>query len=276
MPVYQKDRMKKVPWVLKVVPGLPGNGKHFLSRANFCLKKTTALMASAFIGVALSASASGNGVDTFVIQGTVNFTATTGASVSNTFGIATGDSFTGTLSYDSSQPPIFPLGSNNPSLAGYQLNGPLISLTVQGHEFDLVASLIFVFSPDSSTFEITTDAGIHADPSTEGESPWGSFTASDEGGTSRGNFTLQNTPGFVLPDSSLPTQLDIADWGGEHRIFLAHDFGASGGVNNGNFSLDAEITSITAAPEPSAAIWLAGMAALVFIARLNKRNRPKA
>ncbi len=265
--------MKKIAWALKVVPGLPGNGKSFLFRANLCLKKATALIASALIGMTVSALASGNGVDTFFIQGNVNFTVTTGASVSNTFGIATGDSFTGTLSYDSSQPPIFILGSNNPTLAGYHLNGPLITLSVQGHEFDLMASLIFVYNPDSSTYEITTDAGNHADPSTEGDSPWGGFTAAGGGGTSIGNFTLQNTPGFALPDSSLPTQLNIGDWSGEHRIFLAHDFGAFGGVENGNFSLDAEITSITTAPEPPAVSWLAWAAVAVFTARLNKRNR---
>jgi hypothetical protein len=230
-------------------------------------------LATALLGAAASASAAGDGVDVFTIQGYVNFGATPGPDVPTTYGIASGNSFTGTLTYDSSQPPYYPFGASSPYLAGYRLAAPLISFTVQGQGFSLYSPLVYVFNTDGAgtSWEITTAAGNNADPGFTVNCPWGGFTS---GGTSQGNFSLSNSPGYSLPDSSLPTQLDIADWSGEHRIFLAHDFGAVGGVDNGNFYMDAEITSITLAPEPGmvAILVLGAVGCVLFRRRLRGRS----
>jgi hypothetical protein len=122
-----------------------------------------------------------------------------------------------------------------------------------------------VDNPDGSSSQLTTSAGIQADPDfTQVVSPWGNFS----GGMSTGQFILWSSPGFTLPDPSLPTQLNIADWSTEHQVFLAHNFGDSGDSTNGTFSLDAEITSITLAPEPETmAVLGLGVASCVLFRR---------
>src|SRR5258706_12779974 len=128
----------------------------------------------------------------------------------------------------------------------------MISLTVRGQEFSLYSPFLYVENVDGfgTSWKITTSADIHTQPGFEANSPWGSFAT---GGLSAGYFNLLSSLGFSLPDTSLPTQLNIADWSGGHQIFLAKNFGdsgGSGGYTNGTFALDAEITSITLAPEP--------------------------
>jgi hypothetical protein len=201
-------------------------------------------LAAAVVGVAASASA-----EVFNIQGYVNFNATTGVVLSNTFGITTGDSFTGTLTYDSSSTPYYVYGPGS-EIVGYQPGSPLISFTVRGQNFSLFVPEIYVFN-ELGTSEIATAVDIHSDG--EGwvaNTPWGSFGST----LSDGYFKLINTPGFVLPDTSLPTQLDISDWSTEHDIYFARQFSATGAdgrtIDAGIFGWDAEITSITAAPEP--------------------------
>jgi hypothetical protein len=102
-------------------------------------------LAAAVVGAAASTWAADDGVYTFIIHGTVNFGATLGLVVTNTFGITTGDTFTGTLTYDSSQPGFFIGGQNDPSLVGYQITGPLVSLTVQGqHSLSMSLSFLWI------------------------------------------------------------------------------------------------------------------------------------
>jgi hypothetical protein len=202
-------------------------------------------LTSAVVGLAASAS----GFDTFLIQGTVSFGATLGPVLTNTFGIATGDSFTGTLTYDSSATPKYVYGPGS-SVVGYQISGALVSITVQGQRFGFYPPEIYVFhelgTPD---WEIANAVTIQSDgEGWGGLSPWGSFSRG------YGSFTLQNTPGFALPDYSLPTQLNIADWSTKHELDLATLFSTTGPdgrtIDGGSFGLTAIITSITVAPEP--------------------------
>src|SRR6266481_2721914 len=103
-----------------------------MSMKTIIVRKIT--LAATLFATAASACAAGDGVDVFNIQGYVNFGATLGPVVTNTFGITTGDSFTGTLTYNSSAPPNNVYGPGS-SIVGYQLTAPLISLTVQGQNF---------------------------------------------------------------------------------------------------------------------------------------------
>jgi len=229
--------------------------------------KNLSLMA-VLLGAA--ASAPGSGVVTFTIQGYVNFGATVGPVVTSTFGIATGDSFTGTLAYDSSQPGYSVYGIGGPEITRYQMTGPVVSFTVKGQQFSLFSPFLYVYNVDGSgtSWEIATAVDAHSDPGFTVSSPWGGFSG-DAGSPSMGQFSLTNSPGFSLPNSSLPTQLDIADWPG--GISLAHDFGAVGGVGNGSFYLYADITSITVAPEPGTlAILGLGFIAVAMVRRRGK------
>jgi hypothetical protein len=145
------------------------------------------------------------------------------------------------------------------------MTGPVVSFAVQGRQFSLFSPFLYVYNMDGSgtSWEIATAVDAHSDPGFTVSSPWGGFSG-DAGSPSMGQFGLTNAPGFSLPDTSLPTQLDTADWSG--GISLEHDFGAVGGVGNGSFYLYADITSITVAPEPGTmAILGLGVAGLALI-----------
>jgi len=106
--------------------------------------------------------------------------------------------------------------------------------------------------------------------------PWGSFYSYGAGGRV-GSFTLLNTPGFTLPDYSLPTQLDIADWSTEHELdmsYVFHTIGPNGTtIDGGSIFLRAILTSITVAPEPGTmAILGLGFAGCVLFRRRRQRG----
>ena len=220
-----------------------------------------ALGACSLLGMAVSPSAMGNGVETFSIQGNINFQ---NMGLGNTYGIATGDSFTGTISYNTAQSGYSIHGPNDQSLMSYSAPSPLVTIFVQGQEFDLSSPSLYVFNSGSENL-ITTAAGPGADPDTQIKTPWGSFDCS--GGANMGQFTLENLSGSALSASCLPTQLNLADWADGHQIVLSH---------NGSFYMDAEITSIgsiTDAPEPSTVALLGLGTAGVLIARFHNRKR---
>ncbi len=207
-------------------------------------------LAAALLGVAASARASGDGVDVFTIQGTVNFSSTQGAAVNNTFGITSGESFTGTLTYNSSQTGYYVYGPSGPEIVGYSTAPPLISFTVGGQQFGLYVPDLFVDGRGGGpSWIVTTYADGHSDPGFTAASPWGGFGGQPEG-PSEGQFTMTASSGFSPLYPGLPGQSDISGqaWSGE--ISLAHDFGSVNGQAAGSFDLDAEITSITLAPEP--------------------------
>ena len=56
--------------------------------------------------------------------------------------------------------------------------------------------------------------------------------------------------GFSPLDPALPAQSDILGLAWSGQIFLAHDFGFVDNTNAGSFYLEADITSMTVAPEP--------------------------
>jgi hypothetical protein len=270
--------MNQLLHVIKVVFRLLASSKTLQSWNGSYLARATSLIALALLGHA--ASAAGSNVESFTIQGYVNFQSTLGPNVGDTFGITSGDAFTGTISYDPSQPANYPHGPGDPSLVGFSVLAPFISLSVRGQEFDLYSPSIFLSNPNGggTAYNFTTDAGIHADPNTQVSSPWGNFVAGGGPGLSIGRFTMANSSGTGLSNGSLPSQLSISDWPDEHQIVLSHDFGASGGVDNGSFYLDAEITtidSITAAPEPATLSLLALGSVSVIVARLYRRRRPE-
>jgi hypothetical protein len=132
----------------------------------------------------------------------------------------------------------------------------LISLTVEGQQFTLHAPNLWVYN-DGSLCEIATAVDSFAADGLgwSASTPWGPIDDNNIGYGARGRFELVNSPGFSLPDTSLPTQLDIADWSIQHDVGFAYNFytnNAADGrtISGGSFSLDAIITSITLAPEP--------------------------
>src|SRR6267154_5169929 len=173
-------------------------------------------LVTALVGAAASASA-----DVFNLQGYVNFNATTGPVLHSTFGITTGDPFTGTLTYDSSQPGYNPFGLSDP-LNFNALPGPLVSIMVRGQQFSLVSWSLFLSHPNgANSWQITTlpaNFPIFTDYTVY--NPWGTYTGYEGDSLDFGEFTLGNSPGFSLPDNSLPSQLDIADWSSVHHILF--------------------------------------------------------
>jgi len=160
---------------------------------------------------------------------------------------------------------------------GYQQSQDLVSINVRGQNFSFDAPYLYV-SSDVGTWEI---ANVGLVPGADGagwiaNTPWGSFYSYGAGGRV-GSFTLLNTPGFTLPDYSLPTQLDIADWSTEHELdmsYVFHTIGPNGTtIDGGSIFLRAILTSITVAPEPGTmAILGLGFAGCVLFRRRRQRG----
>jgi len=132
----------------------------------------------------------------------------------------------------------------------YAVAPPLISFTVQGQQFGLYVPDLFVDGRGGGpSWIITTYADSHSDPGYMAASPWGGFGGQPEG-PGKGQFYMGASSGFSPLDPALPAQSDILGLAWSGQIFLAHDFGFVDNTNAGSFYLEADITSMTVAPEP--------------------------
>ena len=205
------------------------------------------------------ASAACAEVQTFQITGMV--TAFSAPDQPSTFGITPGDTFTGLLSYDPAQAGYQPIPDSPPVQYNVSLGGlPFFSFILREQEFTLSADYLNVyFHGMGSGYDRISTYWDGFDP-VQVRSPFGDFS---NGGLNQAEFTLQNDAGNALSDAALPSSLNLADWP-THYIRL-YQAGTGGLSPTGGFSLQAELTSVVAVPEPGICGLATAAGALVLL-----------
>jgi hypothetical protein len=242
-------------------------------RGVFFPGKAKGLLVFSLMGMAFCAGAQ----ESFQIEGFLsNFSVNNASSQ----GISSGDHFTGVMTYNPSGPGVFIQGSSGPARDSLGLSGmPFISLDVRGHEFDMFAKYLYVYSGGSD--QISTSWPGH-EQGMQVNSPWGNFTSQSSLGLNAASFMLQDSSGTALSSAGLPASLDVNNWD-SHYVDLGYVWTTSDGPNstsvNHSFFLSADITSIapmdliSVVPEPSTISLLALAAGGMAAWRLRRSQR---
>ena len=173
--------------------------------------------------------------------------------------ITTGDTFSGTLTYD-----LAAIDSNpDPNVGEYVYDKAPNGITVT------INGLTFYSDPANTLcmFSILNDDTANLGDIIEFDSNTNNFPVGPAG-ASKSIFIYLNDHSYnVLSADTLPSSINISDWAQNHFVIMS----GTGDYTEYNFLIDGSISNITPIPIPSA-IWLLGLGlvGLVGLKRMKK------